>query len=75
MPADAAAALVVAGKDAHLHAGETHLRPVLLEVGAHLPAPVLALPQRLVGSDDGRQLLASWAARYGSLLVPQVVAA
>lgn len=60
------AALVVAGKDAHLHAGEIHLRPVLLEVGAHVPAPVLALPQRLVGEHG--DLLAAWAQRYREAL-------
>ncbi|PWD50924.1 FMN reductase [Serinibacter arcticus] len=59
-------ALVIAGKDGHLHAGETHLRPVLLEVGAALPAPALALPQRLVGEHAG--VLEEWVGRYGALL-------
>lgn len=67
------AALVIAGKDGHLHAGEIHLRPVLLEIGAHLPAPVLALPQRLVGEHG--DVLAAWVERYGAALrVPSAVA-
>lgn len=66
------AALVIAGKDGHLHAGEIHLRPVLLEIGAHLPAPVLALPQRLVG--EHQEVLAAWVERYGDALrTPAVV--
>ncbi|MBN8883625.1 MAG: NAD(P)H-dependent oxidoreductase [Salana multivorans] len=56
-----AVGVVVAGQDGHLHAGESHLRPVLLELGARVPAPAVALAQRDVA--ERGPVLASWARR------------
>ncbi|TNU76246.1 NAD(P)H-dependent oxidoreductase [Miniimonas arenae] len=68
-----ALAVVVAGQPGHLHAGETHLRPVLLELGAQVPAPTFAIAQGRLGDLD--ELLPGWVARYGHLLAPAAVPA
>ena len=55
--------LLVMGSLAHTLAVETHLRPLLVELGAQVPTPGLAL----IESDlpDPSVVLSDWAARVG----------
>lgn len=60
--------LLVMGSSAHTLAVEVHLRPLLVELGAHVPSPGLAVLQDTVPSDGARApeldaLLAPWAER------------
>jgi len=53
--------LVVSGGAAHALAGEVHLRPVLVELGAVVPARSLALTEAQLGDLDAA--LDAWLAR------------
>ncbi|WP_067969534.1 NAD(P)H-dependent oxidoreductase [Nocardiopsis trehalosi] len=68
LPADAlrgvvAVPLLVMGSPAHTLAVEVHLRPVLVELGATVPAPGLALVEADLGRLDA--VLGPWAAHVG----------
>jgi FMN reductase len=53
-----AVGLITAASPTHLPAGEAHLRPLLLELGASVPAPVLAVAE--ADLPDPRPVLAGW---------------
>jgi FMN reductase len=64
LPARALADTVAVGvqtaaSPAHLPAGEAHLRPLLLELGATVPAPVLAVAEPDLA--DPTAVIAAWA--------------
>lgn len=54
--------LVVSASPAHSAAGEVHLRPVLLELGAAVPAPALALLESRLESLE--EVLGAWVAQH-----------
>ncbi|GAA3983506.1 NADPH-dependent oxidoreductase [Thermobifida alba] len=65
--------LLVMGSPAHTLAVEVHLRPLLVELGAHVPSPGLAVLQDTVPRDgasgpDLDAVLAPWAER----VAPQI---
>ncbi|GGS71097.1 FMN reductase [Planobispora rosea] len=60
--------LLVMGDPRHALAVELHLRPVLVELGAHVPTPGLALLE--AETPDPGEVLARWADR----VAPQVTA-
>ncbi|MGI5164317.1 NADPH-dependent FMN reductase [Spirillospora sp. CA-253888] len=53
--------LLVVGAPQHALAVEVHLRPLLVELGASVPSPGLALPESKLDRPDS--LLAEWAGR------------
>jgi len=55
--------LLVMGSPAHTLAVETHLRPLLVELGAQVPTPGLALTESALAEPSA--VLADWAARVG----------
>lgn len=55
--------LLVMGSPAHTLAVETHLRPLLVELGAQVPTPGLALIEADLPDPSG--VLADWAGRVG----------
>lgn len=55
--------LLVMGSPAHSLAVETHLRPLLVELGAQVPTPGLALIE--ADLPDPSAVLADWAGRVG----------
>ncbi len=70
-----AVGITTAASPAHLPAGEAHLRPLLLELGAAVPAPVLAVAE--ANLPDPQPVIASWlagaaAAIAGALTPPTV---
>lgn len=44
--------LQVAASDRHALAAELHLRPVLVELGAHIPGPAVFLPESVLADHD-----------------------
>lgn len=58
--------LVVSGNPAHSLAGEVHLRPLLVELGASVPTRALALTEAQLGSLD--DVVAGWLDAQGSVL-------
>lgn len=58
--------LVVSGSPAHLLAGEVHLRPVLVELGAVVPTRTLTVLENELG--DVSQVIDVWAQRWGGTL-------
>ncbi|MFI6395553.1 NADPH-dependent FMN reductase [Nonomuraea sp. NPDC050547] len=58
--------VLVMGDPRHALAVETHFRPLLVELGAHVPTPGLAL---LESELPGEDVIARWADRVG----PQIV--
>ncbi|MFD9942270.1 NADPH-dependent FMN reductase [Nonomuraea sp. NPDC059023] len=58
--------VLVMGDPRHALAVETHFRPLLVELGAHVPTPGLAL---LESELPGEDVIARWAGRVG----PQIV--
>ncbi|MFI6909199.1 NADPH-dependent FMN reductase [Nonomuraea sp. NPDC050394] len=58
--------VLVMGDPRHALAVETHFRPLLVELGAHVPTPGLAL---LKSELPGEDVIARWAGRVG----PQIV--
>lgn len=58
--------LVVSGSPAHALAGEVHLRPVLVELGAVVPARSLTLTEAQLG--DLGPALDAWLVRAGAPL-------
>lgn len=58
--------LVVSGSPAHVLAGEVHLRPVLVELGAVVPARSLTLTEAQLADLD--PALDAWLARAGAPL-------
>lgn len=64
--------LVTAGGEAHRYLADIHLRPVLSELGAVVPAPSLLLTEpEIDGSEDAA---AAHALRYGALIAAAVSA-
>jgi FMN reductase len=57
---------------AHRQSVATALEALLLELGASVPAPTLAVLESALGDPD--QLAADWAARHASALVTAVAA-
>lgn len=58
--------LVVSGNPSHALAGEVHLRPLLVELGASVPTRALALAEaQLTSLDD---VVASWVEAHGDVL-------
>ncbi len=69
----AAVPVLVMGSPAHTLAVDVHLRPLLLELGATVPAPGLALLQDTVPVDGGEaprldEVLVPWAERSAPAL-------
>ncbi|GLU45705.1 NAD(P)H-dependent oxidoreductase [Nocardiopsis ansamitocini] len=63
--------LLVMGSPAHTLAVEVHLRPLLVELGAEVPTPGLAVLQGSIAAGDGSELdavLAPWVQR----VAPQI---
>jgi FMN reductase len=58
--------LVVSGSPAHGLAGEVHLRPVLVELGATVPTRSLAVTESRLGELE--QVVEDWLAREGEAL-------
>ena len=58
--------VTVAAAPGHLHAGETHLRPLLLEIGAQVPVPALAVLESQLDPPDA--VVAGWLATAGPTL-------
>ena len=58
--------LVVSGNPAHALAGEVHLRPVLVELGAVVPTRTLSLTESQLSDLDAP--VAAWLARSGAAL-------
>ena len=67
-----AVGVLVAGQSGHLLAGEVHFRPLLTELGAATPTPVLTLLQGELPELDAR--LEPWIARYRAGLAASVAA-
>ena len=65
-----AVGVLVAGQSGHLLAGEVHFRPLLTELGAATPTPVLTLLQGELPELDSR--LEPWIARYGAGIAASV---
>lgn len=59
--------LQVAGHPGHLLAAEVHLRPLLVELGAHVPTRALTLTESQLGDLDAP--LEAWVASEGAALV------
>lgn len=58
--------LVVSGSPAHLLAGEVHLRPVLVELGAVVPTQTLTVLEHELADLD--PVLDAWTHRWGGTL-------
>ncbi|MCC2317772.1 NADPH-dependent FMN reductase [Cellulomonas chengniuliangii] len=58
--------LVVSGSPAHSLAGEVHLRPLLVELGASVPTRALALTEAQLADLD--EVVATWVDAHGPLL-------
>ncbi|WP_082812904.1 NADPH-dependent FMN reductase [Cellulomonas timonensis] len=62
--------LVVSGNPAHSLAGEVHLRPLLVELGASVPTRALALTESQLGALD--DVVAAWLEANGGVLAAGV---
>ncbi|MBE7701169.1 NAD(P)H-dependent oxidoreductase [Oerskovia sp. Sa1BUA8] len=60
--------VVVSGNPAHALAGEVHLRPLLVELGATVPARTLTLVDSRLGEPDLTDALDTWLGHAGGLL-------
>lgn len=66
----AAVPVVVSADPGHALAGEVHLRPLLVELGATVPTRALAVPEDRLATAD--QAVAEWLATAGPLLAAAV---
>jgi FMN reductase len=62
--------VVVSGSPAHSLAGEVHLRPLLVELGASVPTRALAVTESQLGDLDA--VVDRWFGAAGPLLAPAV---
>ncbi|MDM8083461.1 NAD(P)H-dependent oxidoreductase [Cellulomonas cellasea] len=62
--------LVVSGNPAHALAGEVHLRPLLVELGASVPTRALALTESQLGALDS--VVGAWLDQHGDVLAAGV---
>lgn len=67
--------LMVMGDPRHALAVEVHLRPVLVELGAAVPTPGLALPESELPSGLPDEPPTGVLTRWAALVTPQVTAA
>ena len=67
--------VVVSGNPAHALAGEVHLRPLLVELGATVPARTLTLLDSQLGEADLASTVDAWLDRAGGPLLRAVSAA
>ncbi|MGW6003629.1 NADPH-dependent FMN reductase [Oerskovia enterophila] len=67
-----AAPVVVSGNPAHALAGEVHLRPLLVELGATVPARTLALLDSQLGEAELASAVDAWLDRAGGPLLRAV---